>query len=177
MKSINKIFFGIIVLTILAFSAWNQSLERWESDCNYGMATACSIAASMYEDGVKVEWTGKYNKHTKRVKNIKKALMLYKKACKLGDNLACKDYKRLLHGKSKTNNLHNNLNYSIKKDKKQKIYTIKGKNSCSLKFNNHNKLLSYSCKKLKNSKKITIFCTKDMKVCKTKKEILEAIKN
>ena len=172
-----KLFFTLFASTILAFSAWNQSLERWESDCSYGMATGCSIAASMYEDGEIDIWTGSYNKTVKRAKNIKKALMLYKKACTLGDNLACKSYKRLLHGKSKTSKLNNNLNYSIKKDKSKKIYTIKGKKSCSLKFNSHNKLLSYSCKKLKNSKKITIFCTKDMKVCKTKKEILETIKN
>jgi len=50
----------------------------------------------MYRDGDLVVWNGKYNEEKSMPKNISKALWLYNKACTLGDNNACKSYKKLL---------------------------------------------------------------------------------
>ena len=41
----------IVCLNLLgvsqSFGGWDQSLWRWESDCNYGSSSGCSIAGTM----------------------------------------------------------------------------------------------------------------------------------
>lgn len=164
-----------IILSINLFGAWDQSLRRWSSDCDYGMASACAIVAKMYEDGEIVTFDG-VNHEKKVKKQPKKALKFYKKACSLGDNIACKDYNKLASKLGlKSNSIKkDNKNYSIKSYNTKKIYTIKGKKPCKLIFKNK-QLIQNSCKRLKNSKGVLIYCTKDMKVCKTKTEILNSL--
>ncbi len=116
-----------IVLTIILFSTlnaeWDQSLDRWEMDCNYNNATACSIAASMYRDGKRVVFENNINITHKMKKNISKAIKLYKKACRLGDKLACKELKKLSKSDKKIDPKKNwyeinniAIDYMLKKD-------------------------------------------------------------
>ena len=83
----------ILGTMVVSLNAFDQSLSRWEGDCEYDSSSACAIAAGMYEAGVyEDQHTGKM---IKIGKNLKKAKTLYKKACSLGNNGACNNYKRL----------------------------------------------------------------------------------
>jgi len=81
--------------------SWDQSLERWEGDCNYGSSMGCSIAGSMYESGDSVIWKDNINLSLPIDKDVKKALSLYKKGCSIEEQnsekvkTSCEKYKAL----------------------------------------------------------------------------------
>ena len=172
-----KRYLKILSVTVLLGSGvqagWDQSTQRFEMDCEYGNARACLDAALGYEQGWEMIWDGKENHSEKRKKNYAKAAKLYKKGCDLGDKSACSSYKKL---KNKTSsNSGTQKNYKISHKGSTTTYTILGKQTCSLSFDKNKKLKKSTCKKIVNSKGVKIYCSPLKKVCKTEKEVIEAI--
>ena len=91
----------IIMLTSLAATmSWSayfdNSVDRWESDCKYDISHGCSIAGSMYIRGNYEDAnTGKIVKISgSKKERMKKAEKLLKKGCSLGSKKACMEYKK-----------------------------------------------------------------------------------
>ncbi len=95
MKNI-RLFSLLFCLGSIDLSAgWDQSLDRWVSECNLGMGSRCALAGSLYESGTMIVWDGRANHSSKMPVNLSKALSYYKKGCDLGDRFACGDYHKL----------------------------------------------------------------------------------
>jgi TPR repeat protein len=158
---------------------WNQSLLNNEEDCDLGNASGCSIAGSMYENGNNVTWDGLHNIESSMKKDTHKALKFYKKGCKLGDSTSCDNLKEL----SKKLGLKADLspsssaqeNYRVYNHNGNKVYEMGVKNPCHLTVDKNGKIVKNSCKKLINSKGVTIYCNPSKKVCKTENEIMQSI--
>jgi uncharacterized protein YjhX (UPF0386 family) len=174
MKRYLKFLSLIVLLGTVVQAGWDQSTQRFEMDCEYGIARACSDAAFSYMDGFEMIWDGKENHSEKRKKNYAKAASLYKKGCDLGDKNACASYKKLKNKKTSTSS-GTQKNYKITHKGSTTTYTILGKKRCSLSFDKNKKLKKSTCKKIVNSKGVKIYCSPLKKVCKTELEVREAI--
>ncbi len=177
MKRYLKFLSLIVLLGSTAQAGWDQSTERFAMDCEYGNSRACLDAALGYEQGWEMIWDGKENHSEKRKKNYAKAANLYKKGCELGEKSACVSYKKLKNKvpKKTSTNAGTHKNYKISHKGSTTTYTILGKQTCSLSFDKKKKLKKSTCKKIVNSKGVTIYCSPFKKVCKTELEVREAI--
>lgn len=169
----------LIATTSHLAAEWDQSLSRWESDCDFGNDIGCSIAGSMYEEGHNVTYNGVNNIESIMKKDTDKALRLYKKGCELGGSTSCDNLKEL----SKKLGLKVDLqqprdaqeNYRIYDNNGNKVYEMSAKNPCQITVNKNGKIVKNSCKKLTNSKGVTIYCAQSKTVCKTETEIMQSI--
>jgi len=95
----------ILSLAIMSFTTtlvtaspyFNNSVYRWESDCQYDLPMGCSIAAKMYLKG---RWEDAKTGEMVKIKGskksrYKKAKQLFKRACDPGDKKSCKEYKKI----------------------------------------------------------------------------------
>jgi len=181
MKKILLASMMLIAATSHLAAEWDQSLSRWESECDEGMASGCSIAGSMYEDGHNVTWDGEHNIESFMKKNTNKALKLYKKGCELEDSTSCDNLRAL----SKKLGLKADLppssaaqeNYRVYTHNGNKVYEMGVKNPCHMTVAKNGKIVKNSCKKLTNSKGVTIYCNQSKTVCKTENEMMQSIAN
>lgn len=168
MRQYLKTLSVLVLVGSVAHAGWDQSTDRWEMDCNAGSSMGCSFAARGYKNGEITVFNGKNNETKKIKKNYAKAASLYKKGCKLGDKQACASYKKLKNKVSEKN-------YKTSHKGSTTTYTILGKKQCTLSFDKRKKLKKSTCKKIINSKGVTIYCSPLKKVCKTEQEIRKAI--
>ena len=92
-------FVMITFVTTIATASpyFNNSVDRWESDCKYNLRSGCAIAAKMYLRG---SWEDAQTGEMVKIKGskrsrYKKAKQLFKRACDLGDNTSCKEYEKI----------------------------------------------------------------------------------
>ncbi len=72
----------VMASMITAASAIDLSVERFEADCGAGLQVACVEAGHMY--------LIMYENEGKDIKTLNKAIELFEKACKLGNESGCK---------------------------------------------------------------------------------------
>ena len=100
-KLLGTLFIVAAATHLIASPFFDNSVDRWESDCKYGMSSGCGIAGNMYIVG---KWenanTGKFIKiKNSKSERMKKAEKLLKKGCQLGNKKSCNDYKKFFKGK------------------------------------------------------------------------------
>jgi len=95
-----KVIIGILAVSMGHAMFFDNSIERWEGDCQPGGVMnpgSCMIAASQYLAG---EWEDANGGGLIKIKGSKeehrkKALILFKRACKAGEKRGCAKAKAL----------------------------------------------------------------------------------
>ncbi|QOR63055.1 hypothetical protein ACM66Z_08015 [Sulfurovum sp. ST-21] len=96
-KILSLVMITFVTTIVTASPYFNNSVDRWESDCKYDLRSGCAIAAKMYLRG---SWEDAQTGEIVKIKGskrsrYKKAKQLFKRACDLGDNISCKEYKKI----------------------------------------------------------------------------------